>query len=66
MNALPAAPHCADCNKPLRANNVHKVGFEFAGQPEKIVDLCRRCALRFARNVVRLERAQGLREVLQA
>ena len=66
MTALAAAPQCASCSKPLSPGKVHKIGIELAGKPEEIIDLCRRCAMRIARNTARLERAQGLREVLQA
>lgn len=66
MTALNAAHQCASCRKPLRLGEVHKVGLKSAGKPEQIFYLCLRCAMRVAQGTVRLERAQGLRGVLQA
>lgn len=66
MTALAAACRCSNCQKTIAPAKVQRVEIEIPGKAAEAFDLCVRCARRLARNVVRLERAQGLRGVLQA
>lgn len=66
MNATTEVCRCYTCRKAIAPAKVQRMAVETEGKPAEIFTMCPRCALRIARNVVRLERAQGQRVVLQA
>lgn len=66
MTTPAAACRCFKCRKAIAPGKVERIDFETKGKPSETFNLCPRCARRFVTNVIRLERAQHLSEVLKA